>query len=113
MEARGKVVGVIGNLVTIEIVGTVSMNEIVFIKTGGRSLKAEIIRIRDGEVDAQVFEMTKGIAVGDDIEFTDKLLTVELGPGLLSQVYDGLQNPLSELAAQCGFFGERLVLKCT
>ncbi|AHH03049.1 hypothetical protein BHY_0098 [Borrelia nietonii YOR] len=107
MEARGKVVGVIGNLVTIEVVGTVSMNEIVFIKTGGRSLKAEIIRIRDGEVDAQVFEMTRGIAVGDDIEFTNKLLTVELGPGLLSQVYDGLQNPLPELAAQCGFFLER------
>ncbi|AHH08056.1 V-type ATP synthase subunit A [Borrelia anserina] len=107
MEAKGKVVGVIGNLVTIEVVDTVSMNEIVFIKTGGRSLKAEIIRIRDGEVDAQVFEMTKGIAVGDDIEFTGKLLTVELGPGLLSQVYDGLQNPLPELAAQCGFFLER------
>ncbi|BCR18214.1 V-type ATP synthase subunit A [Borrelia miyamotoi] len=107
METRGKVVGVIGNLVTIEVVGTVYMNEIVFIKTDGHSLKAEIIRIRDGEVDAQVFEMTRGIAVGDDIEFTGRLLTVELGPGLLSQVYDGLQNPLPALAAQCGFFLDR------
>ncbi|AGT27097.1 V-type ATP synthase subunit A [Borrelia miyamotoi] len=107
METRGKVVGVIGNLVTIEVVGTVYMNEIIFIKTDGQSLKAEIIRIRDGEVDAQVFEMTRGIAVGDDIEFTGRLLTVELGPGLLSQVYDGLQNPLPALAAQCGFFLDR------
>ncbi|BCR21537.1 V-type ATP synthase subunit A [Borrelia sp. HM] len=107
METRGKVVGVIGNLVTIEVVGTVSMNEIIFIKTTGQNLKAEIIRIRDREVDAQVFEMTKGIAVGDDIEFTGRLLTVELGPGLLSQVYDGLQNPLPALAAQCGFFLDR------
>ncbi|QFP42202.1 V-type ATP synthase subunit A [Borrelia miyamotoi] len=107
METRGKVVGVIGNLVTIEVVGTVYMNEIVFIKTDGQSLKAEIIRIRDREVDAQVFEMTRGIAVGDDIEFTGRLLTVELGPGLLSQVYDGLQNPLPALAARCGFFLDR------
>ncbi|BCR20706.1 V-type ATP synthase subunit A [Borrelia miyamotoi] len=107
METRGRVVGVIGNLVTIEVVGTVYMNEIVFIKTDSQSLKAEIIRIRDGEVDAQVFEMTRGIAVGDEIEFTGRLLTVELGPGLLSQVYDGLQNPLPALAAQCGFFLDR------
>ncbi|QMU98905.1 V-type ATP synthase subunit A [Borrelia sp. A-FGy1] len=107
METKGKVIGVIGNLVTIEVVGKVAMNEVVFIKSAGRSLKAEIIRVRDGEVDAQVFEMTRGISVGDNIEFTDKLLTVELGPGLLTQVYDGLQNPLPELAAQCGFFLER------
>ncbi|WP_445435804.1 V-type ATP synthase subunit A [Candidatus Borreliella tachyglossi] len=107
MESKGKVIGVIGNLVTIEVVGTVSMNEVVFIKTAGKNLKAEIIRVREGEVDAQVFEMTRGIAVGDAIEFTDKLLTVELGPGLLTQVYDGLQNPLPELAARCGFFLER------
>ena len=107
METRGKVVGVIGNLVTIEVVGTVSMNEIIFIKTTGQNLKAEVIRIRDREVDAQVFEMTKGISVGDEIEFTGRLLTVELGPGLLSQVYDGLQNPLPALAAQCGFFLDR------
>ncbi|UGQ15804.1 V-type ATP synthase subunit A [Borrelia sp. RT5S] len=107
METRGKVVGVIGNLVTIEVVGTVAMNEVIFVKSAGKRLKAEVIRVRDGEVDAQVFEMTRGISVGDDIEFTDKLLTVELGPGLLTQVYDGLQNPLPELAAQCGFFLER------
>ncbi|WKC57680.1 V-type ATP synthase subunit A [Borrelia sp. P9F1] len=107
METRGKVVGVIGNLVTIEVVGTVAMNEVIFVKSAGKSLKAEVIRVRDGEIDAQVFEMTRGISVGDDIEFTNKLLTVELGPGLLTQVYDGLQNPLPELAAQCGFFLER------
>ncbi|UER67305.1 V-type ATP synthase subunit A [Borrelia sp. BU AG58] len=107
METKGKVVGVNGNLITIEVVGTVAMNEVVFVKSVGKSLKAEIIRIRDGEADAQVFEITRGISVGDGIEFTNNLLTVELGPGLLTQVYDGLQNPLPELAAQCGFFLER------
>ncbi|QFI14249.1 V-type ATP synthase subunit A [Borrelia sp. CA_690] len=107
MKTKGKVVGVNGNLVTIEVEGSVSMNEVLFINTGGRNLKAEVIRIRGNEVDAQVFELTKGISVGDVVEFTDKLLTVELGPGLLTQVYDGLQNPLPELAIQCGFFLER------
>lgn len=107
MKTKGKVVGVNGNLVTIEVEGSVSMNEVLFIKTAGRNLKAEIIRVRGNEVDAQVFELTKGISVGDVVEFTHKLLTVELGPGLLTQVYDGLQNPLPELAIQCGFFLER------
>nr|WP_267915357.1 V-type ATP synthase subunit A [Borreliella garinii] len=107
MKTKGRVVGVNGNLVTIEVEGSVSMNEVLFIKTAGRNLKAEIIRVRGNEVDAQVFELTKGISVGDVVEFTDKLLTVELGPGLLTQVYDGLQNPLPELAIQCGFFLER------
>ncbi|WNY69263.1 V-type ATP synthase subunit A [Borreliella andersonii] len=107
MDTKGKVVGVNGNLVTIEVEGSVSMNEVLFVKTAGRNLKAEVIRIRGNEVDAQVFELTKGISVGDLVEFTDKLLTVELGPGLLTQVYDGLQNPLPELAIQCGFFLER------
>ncbi|ABH01358.1 V-type ATPase, subunit A [Borreliella afzelii PKo] len=107
MNTKGKVVGVNGNLVTIEVEGSVSMNEVLFVKTGGRNLKAEVIRVRGNEVDAQVFELTKGISVGDLVEFTDKLLTVELGPGLLTQVYDGLQNPLPELAIKCGFFLER------
>ncbi|AEL18282.1 V-type ATP synthase subunit A [Borreliella bissettiae] len=107
MNTKGKVVGVNGNLVTIEVEGSVSMNEVLFVKTAGRNLKAEVIRVRGNEVDAQVFELTKGISVGDLVEFTDKLLTVELGPGLLTQVYDGLQNPLPELAIQCGFFLER------
>ncbi|WNY62571.1 V-type ATP synthase subunit A [Borreliella carolinensis] len=107
MNTKGKVVGVNGNLVTIEVEGSVSMNEVLFVKTAGKNLKAEVIRVRGNEVDAQVFELTKGISVGDLVEFTDKLLTVELGPGLLTQVYDGLQNPLPELAIQCGFFLER------
>ncbi len=51
--------------------------------------------------------MTNGIQVGDEVELTGELLSVELGPGLLTQVYDGLQNPLPKLAEQCGFFLER------
>jgi V/A-type H+-transporting ATPase subunit A len=58
----------------------------------------------------QVFEMTRGIGIGDDVEFSGELLAVELGPGLLSQIYDGLQNPLPELASQCGFFSPKRYL---
>ena len=55
----------------------------------------------------QIYEMTNGIKVGDEVEFTGELMSVELGPGLLTQVFDGLQNPLPKLAEKCGFFLER------
>ena len=51
--------------------------------------------------------MTNGIQVGDRVELSGELMSVELGPGLLTQVFDGLQNPLPELAQQCGFFLQR------
>lgn len=104
---KGKVVGVNGNMVTVEVDGNVSMNEVAFVSSLGKQLKAEIIRIRGSRAELQVFEMSRGIGVGDSVDFTSDLLTVRLGPGLLSQIYDGLQNPLPALATQCGFFLER------
>ena len=102
-----KVIGVSGNMVSVEFAGEASMNEVCYVVTGEKKLKAEVIRITGNVADLQVFEMTTGIGVGDEVEFTDELLSVELGPGLLGQVYDGLQNPLPELAEECGFFLER------
>jgi V/A-type H+-transporting ATPase subunit A len=67
-------------------------------------LKAEVLRVRGREADLQVFEDTTGVAVGDPVEQTGELLSVELGPGLLGQVYDGLQNPLEDLALAHGTF---------
>ena len=67
-------------------------------------LKAEILRIYGKTADAQVFESTTGIGVGDPVEQSGEMLSVELGPGLLGQVYDGLQNPLDELATEYGYF---------
>lgn len=104
---KGKVVGVNGNMVTVEVSGDVSMNEVAYVASAGKKLKAEIIRIRGRRAELQIFEMSRGIGIGDDVEFTADLLTVRLGPGLLTQIYDGLQNPLPELAAKCGFFLER------
>ena len=70
-------------------------------------LKSEVIRIRGDYAELQVFEDTTGLKAGDEVEFTGDLLSVELGPGLLTQVFDGLQNPLPELAEECGFFLQR------
>jgi len=104
---KGKVVGVNGNMVTVEFAGDASMNEVAYVSCAGKKLKAETIRIRGQRAEMQVFEMSRGIGIGDEVEFTADLLSVRLGPGLLAQVYDGLQNPLPELAARCGFFLER------
>ena len=104
---EGKVVGVNGNMITVEVEGDVSMNEVAYVASGGKKLKAETIRIRGRRAEMQVFEMSRGIGIGDKVEFTAEMLSVRLGPGLLAQIYDGLQNPLPELAAQCGFFLER------
>lgn len=106
----GRVVGINGNLVTIAFDDSVRQNEVAYVATGDVRLIAEVIRIRGRYADAQVFEDTSGIRVGDRVEFEDRLLSVELGPGLLAMVYDGLQNPLFEIAEQCGFFLPRGLL---
>lgn len=103
----GHVVGVNGNLVKVAFDDTVIKNEVGFILVGEESLKGEVIRIVDGVADLQVYEDTTGLSCGDKVEFTGELLSVELGPGLLTQVYDGLQNPLPLLAEKCGFFLQR------
>lgn len=106
-KVTGYVTGVNGNLVSARFSGSVRKNEVGFVKTGNDRLKGEVIRISGDAVSMQIYEMTNGIQVGDEVELTGELLSVELGPGLLTQVYDGLQNPLPKLAEQCGFFLER------
>ncbi len=106
-ENKGKVVSVNGNLVSVEFEGTVSMNEICYVKVDETALKSEVIRIRGNVAQIQVYEMTNGIRCGDEVEFTGDMLCATLGPGLLGQIYDGLQNPLPVLAEQAGWFLER------
>ena len=95
---RGRVVSVNSNMVNASFEGAITKNEVAYIHVGDTRLKSEVIRIRDGVASLQVYEMTTGVGVGDEVEFTGELLSVELGPGLLGQVYDGLQNPLPQLA---------------
>ena len=106
-ENIGKVISINGNLVSVEFEGNVSMNEICYVKVNGTKLKSEVIRIRGNVAQVQVYEMTAGIKCGDEVEFTGDMLSAMLGPGLLGQIYDGLQNPLPILAEQAGWFLER------
>ena len=106
-ENKGKVVSINGNLVSVEFDGNVSMNEICYVFVGDTALKSEVIRIKGNIAQVQVYEMTDGIQCGDSVEFTGDMLSADLGPGLLGQIYDGLQNPLPVLAQQAGWFLER------
>ncbi|MBG0766261.1 MAG: V-type ATP synthase subunit A [Spirochaetaceae bacterium] len=106
-NTSGRVLGVNGNMVTVEFDSAIAKNEVGYIHVGDDRLKGEVIRINGNTASLQVFEMTGGIRVGDTAEFSGEMLSVALGPGLLQQIYDGLQNPLPELAKQCGFFLQR------
>ncbi|MGD0958644.1 MAG: V-type ATP synthase subunit A [Methylomonas sp.] len=109
-----KVVAVQDDIVSIELIEDsiqpLIKNELIYILPGrsqakhAERLKAEILRIYGKTADAQVFESTVGIGIGDPVEQSGEMLSVELGPGLLGQVYDGLQNPLDELASEHGYF---------
>ncbi len=94
---KGKVKGIIANLVMVEVDGPVSQNEICYISVGSIQLMAEVIKFTAKTAYAQVFESTRGLKVGNDVEFTGHMLEVTLGPGLLSRNYDGLQNDLDKL----------------
>ncbi|MCD6353349.1 MAG: V-type ATP synthase subunit A [Proteobacteria bacterium] len=108
-NSHSRVVGVTGPLATVE-VGKgqeVSQNEVGFVTCEGVPLKAEIIRIRGNLVDMQVFESTTGLQVGDKVDFSGELLSATLGPGILGNIYEGLQNPLAKLENDQGFFLKR------
>jgi len=106
-KRTGKVVGVNGNMVAVSFDTQVIQNEVAYILVDKERLKAEVIRIKGPRAELQVFEDTVGIKINDKVEFTGELLSVELGPGLLGQVFDGLQNPLVDLAQKYGFFLKR------
>ncbi len=106
-ESSGKIVGINGNMLTVAFEGAVSQNEVGFACLGDLRLMCEVVRIRGRHADMQVFEDTTDLAIGDTVEFSGHMLSAELGPGLLTQVFDGLQNPLPRLAEQCGFFLQR------
>ncbi|MBN1913576.1 MAG: V-type ATP synthase subunit A [Candidatus Omnitrophica bacterium] len=104
---KGIVTALSGNMVKVAFDDYVIQNEVAYIIHNDERLKAEIIRVRGNSAEMQIFESTRDIKVGDKVEFSEELLSVELGPGLLGQIFDGLQNPLPELAKQCGFFLKR------
>ena len=106
-KRKGRISGINGNMAIAEFQDYVIQNEVAYILHGQERLKAEVIRVRGKSCEMQVFESTKGIKLGEEVEFSEELLSVELGPGLLGQIFDGLQNPLPLLAEKCGFFLKR------
>ena len=104
-RGEATVVAVRENLATIEVKdGPIRKNEVGYICVDDERLKAEVLRIHGRTADMQVFEDTRGVHVGDRVELGGEMLSVGLGPGLLGQVFDGLQNPLAVLARNYGFF---------
>ena len=97
-----------GSIVTVEVPrGEFMKNEVAYVCVGDARLKSEILRVEGRRADLQVFEETDGVAVGDRVELTGHMLSATLGPGLLGTIYDGLQNPLENLAAKDGYFLKR------
>ena len=101
---NAKVVGIAGNIVSIQSDVPLVKNSVLFVHTGEVQLKGEILRVQADRADAQIYDETEGVRVGDGVEVTDQMLSAALGPGLLGMVYDGLQNPLKALAERDGFF---------
>ncbi len=97
MKTTGIVTGIVSNLVTVLVDGPVAENEICFIDLAGVKMMAEVIKVNGKYASVQVFESTRGLRNGDKVEFEGRMLQVTLGPGLLSSVYDGLQNDLTTM----------------
>ncbi len=97
MKTTGTVTGIVSNLVTIKVDGPVAENEICYIDLHGVKMMSEVIKVNGDLAQVQVFESTRGLKNGDKAEFEGRMLEATLGPGLLSSVYDGLQNDLTTM----------------
>ncbi len=97
MNTVGKVSGIISNIVVVKAEGPVGQNEICYVETQGVKLMAEVIKVVGEEAYVQVFDSTRGLKIGDSVEFMGHMLEATLGPGILSKNYDGLQNDLEKI----------------
>ncbi len=109
-KVKGKITSISGNMISVRFKGSIVQNEVGYVVLGDEHLKSEVIKIKGDLAYMQVYELTKGIRIGDTVEFTRDMLSVQLGPGVLTRVYDGLQNPLNDLAEKHGFFLPRGVV---
>ncbi|MDG5799040.1 V-type ATP synthase subunit A [Marinilabiliaceae bacterium ANBcel2] len=96
-KTTGTVAGIVANLVIVKADGPVAQNEICFIKHRDERLMAEVIKVQGINTYLQVFESTRGVRIGSEVEFENYMLEVTLGPGILSRNYDGLQNDLDKM----------------
>ncbi len=103
-QTTGSVSKAFGNLLHVVFDGSIRQGEVGFVEVEGLKLKAEVIEIAGHEAKVQVFEDTRGVKCGSKMTFTTHLLEAELGPGLISSIIDGLQNPLEKVADATGVF---------
>ncbi|NDE82775.1 MAG: V-type ATP synthase subunit A [Chlamydiia bacterium] len=107
-NASGKVLRAFGNLLQVEFEGSIRQGELCMVHLGSEvHLKGEVIEIVGNVAKVQVFEDTRGVSLGTEVTFETHLLEAELGPGLLSLIVDGLQNPLENVAKVTGLFLQR------
>ena len=97
MKTTGKVQGIISNIVIVRTEGAVSQNEICYITVGGVKLMAEVIKVTGKDAYVQVFDSTRGLKIGTEVEFEGHMLEATLAPGIISRNYDGLQNDLERM----------------
>ena len=97
MKTTGKVQGIISNIVIVRTEGAVSQNEICYITVGGVKLMAEVIKVTGKDAYVQVFDSTRGLRIGAEVEFEGHMLEATLAPGIISRNYDGLQNDLERM----------------
>ena len=97
MKTTGRVNGIISNIVIVKADGAVGQNEICYVYAGNTRMMAEVIKVMGDDAYVQVFDSTRGLKVGDRVEFEGHMLEVTLAPGLLSRNYDGLQNDLEKM----------------
>ena len=100
MDNMGKIIKVAGPLVIAEGMAHANMFDVV--RVGPQHLIGEIIEMRGDKASIQVYEETAGIGTGEDVVSTGAPLSVELGPGLIGQIYDGIQRPLEDIRRQVG-----------
>ena len=97
MKTTGRVNGIISNIVIVKADGAVGQNEICYVYAGDTRMMAEVIKVMGDDAYVQVFDSTRGLKIGDRVEFEGHMLEVTLAPGLLSRNYDGLQNDLEKM----------------
>jgi V/A-type H+-transporting ATPase subunit A len=107
VHATGTVIEAFGNLLHVRFEGTIRQGEVARVKVGKELLLAEVIEIAGSVAKLQVFEDTRGVKLNTFVEFSDHLLEAELGPGLLAAIFDGLQNPLEDVANATGVYLSR------
>ena len=97
MKTLGRVNGIISNIVIAKVDGPVGQNEICHVYCGDIRMMAEVIKVVGDEAYVQVYDSTRGLKIGDKVEFEGHMLEATLAPGLLSRNYDGLQNDLEKM----------------